>query len=144
MVNAHKGDVALEVGGKTYTLRYSHSALIKLEKQLDQSIMRIMQDIGKADEMRIGTLVAILWAGLQKHHPDLSVDEACELLDEKGDDASVIDVIGDAFQKAFNAPGTKGTNPQQKDVNGTGMNSSSNTSASVTILTPSGTSRPEN
>ncbi len=143
-MNQYKGDTPLEVGGKTYTLRYSHSALVKLEKQMNQSIMQIMNDLGKTDEMRIGTLVTLLWAGLQKHHPTLSIDDACELLDEHGDDGAVVEIIGDAFQKAFNAPGTKGTNPQPRDQNGTGTLSSSSTPASTMIPTLSGISRPEN
>jgi Phage tail tube protein, GTA-gp10 len=145
MTNPHKGDVAFNVSGKTYTLRYSHSALVKLEKQLDKGLMKVMQDMTNPDQMRIGTVVALLWSGLQKHHPDMTFEDAADLLDDlEGGTSGAISVIDQAFGKAFSAPGTKGTNPQQKNQNGTGMQSSSSIAASDTILPISGTLPQEN
>lgn len=131
-MNPHKGDVSFEVAGKNYTLRYSHSALVKLEKQLDKGLMKVMQDMTNPDQMRIGTVVALLWSGLQKHHPEMSFDDVADLLDDmEGGTSGAITIIDQAFGKAFNAPGTKGTNPPQREANGTGTQSLSSTSPSV-------------
>jgi hypothetical protein len=145
MANPHKGDVPFEVAGKTYTLRYSHLALVKLEKQLDKGLMTVMQNMTKPEEMRLGDVVALLWSGLQKHHPDLTFEDAADLLDDlEGGTSGAIRVIDQAFGKAFNAaPGTKGTNPPQK-ANGIGTVSSSSMQVSDITQKPSGTSLPEN
>lgn len=145
MTNPHKGDVGLEVGGRSYTLRYSHLALVKLEKQLDRPMARLLRDFEDHQNMRIGTIVALLWAGLQKHHPEITFEAAADLLDDiEGGAVGAMNVMGEALHKAFNqAPGTKGTNPTMMG-NGAGINSSSNTSASATFPTPSGKLPPEN
>ena len=144
-MNPQKGDVEFAVAGKTYTLRYSHSALVKLEKQLDQGLMKVMQDMSSPQQMRIGTVVALLWSGLQKHHPDMAFDDVADLLDDmEGGASSAIEIVGQAFGKAFNAPGTKGANPPQKEANGTGMPSSSSTFLSATDPMISGRSPREN
>jgi hypothetical protein len=144
-MNPKKGDVEFAVAGKMYTLRYSHSALVKLEKQLDQGLMKVMEDMSSPQQMRIGTVVALLWSGLQKHHPDMTFDDAADLLDDmEGGASSAIEIVGQAFSKAFNAPGTKGTNPPQKDQNGTGMISLSTSYHSDTSQNISGRSPPEN
>ena len=139
MTNPHKGDVVLNVADKTYTLRYSHSALVKLETQLGKGLMKVMQEMSSPEEMRIGTVAALLWAGLQKHHPSMTLEEATDLLDDiDGGARGAVEVLGEAFERAFNAPGTKGTNPQPSAGNGTGMPSSSTTPVSVTTRPPSG------
>jgi Phage tail tube protein, GTA-gp10 len=126
-MNPHKGDTELIVGSKQYMLRYSHSALVKLEKQLDKGLVQVLQEMSAPEQMRIGTIVAMLWAGLQKHQPTMSMDDAADLLDDiEGGTATVIATIDEAFRRAFNAPGTKGTNPPQTG-NGVGMQSSSTT-----------------
>jgi hypothetical protein len=144
MTNPHKGDVPFMVGDKTYTLRFSHSALIKLEKSLNKGLFQIMSEISDAEHMRLGTIVSLLWAGLQKHHPGMTEDDTANLLDDMPGGASdAITSVDEAFRKAFNAPGTKGTNPPQAG-NGTGMSNSLSTPVTVTTPTLSGTSRPEN
>ena len=139
MANPHKGDVALNVAGKIYTLRYSHAALVKLEQSLDKGLMRIMDELSNPQEMRIGTVVSMLWAGLQKHHPKMTFDDAADLLDEVDGGASgVIDTIGEAFQLAFSAKGSQATNPRMGETDGTGIPVSSNTSPTDLIPTNSG------
>jgi hypothetical protein len=145
-MNPHKGDVSFEVNGKTYTLRYSHLALVKLENVLNKGLAQILSELSKPGDMRLGTVLALLWAGLQKHHPGLSEEDASEILDDvEGGIATVMVSIDSAFSKAFGtSPGTKGTNPPQKEVNGSGMTSSSSLSATAMIQKPFGISPHEN
>ena len=134
--NPQKGDVEFEAGGKKYVLRYSHLSLVKLEHSLDKGLMQIMADVAKPETMRLGTIVSLLWAGLQKHQPGMTEEQAADLLDEIQDGAAgALAVIDEAFGKAFGTtPGTKGTNPTQKDANGAGTVSSWN--SPVTVTTP--------
>lgn len=139
--NPMKGDVQFEAGDKKYTLRYSHLALVNLEKNLDKGLMSVIDEMSDLSKLRIGTVVSILWAGLQKHHPEITFEGAAEILDElEGGTGAAVTIIGEAFQKAFNAPGagTKGTNPTMKEGNGTGTISSSSLPLSGTIPIPSG------
>lgn len=142
MSNPHKGDFPFEVNGKVYTLRFSHAALVKLEDKLNDGLMSIMKEMMDPAKMRIGRIVAILWAGLQKHHPQMTIDNCADLLDEiDGGASKAVEYIDRAFAKAFNINAeTKGTNPPQREANGTGTPSSSSTSALGTSPTPSGKS----
>jgi len=139
--NPKRGDVSFEAGGKTYTLRYNHRALVKLETALGKGLMQVIAEMGKPDTMRLGTTVALLWAGLQQHHPEMTQDQAIDILDEiDGGVPTVIAVIDQAFGKAFESTlGTKGTNPRQgKETNGTGTLQSSSSSPGVTPMSLSG------
>jgi hypothetical protein len=142
--NPHKGDVAFSVAGKDYTLRYSHLALANLEKDLDKGLIQIIDELSNSQTMRIGTMIALLRAGLQRHHPALTREDAAELLDEiDGGTSAMMVHVNRAFEKAFGPTlGTKGTNPTQ--ANGTGTQSSSITSAMDSNPIDSGTSRPAN
>lgn len=143
-MNPHKGDVPLNVAGKQYTLRYSHKALVLLEDKLDRGLVQIMRDVESwkihPENMRLGTIAALLWAGLQSHHPSMTLDETIDMLDDfEGGTVAVIELIGEGFQRGFSAPGTKGTNPPKR-ANGDGTISSSSSPASDTTQNVSGIS----
>jgi hypothetical protein len=61
MANALRGEVDLQVGDKTYTLRLSINAIAEVETLLDKGINEILATLDPATA-RIGTLRAILWA----------------------------------------------------------------------------------
>jgi hypothetical protein len=139
MTNPHKGEAEIEISGKVYTLRFGHGAVVSLENRLGKGFVKIMQEMDTPDQMRVGNIVALLWAGLQKHHPNVTMDQCCDLLDEfDGGAMAAYAIVGAAFAKAFDAPGTKGTNPPQAG-NGTGTIYSSSTPATVMTPKPSGT-----
>jgi hypothetical protein len=124
-MNAHKGDTPLEINGKTYTLRYNHMALERLESACGKSLMSIMQEMSTPEQMKIGSIINLFWTGLQRHHPDMTREMAADLLDDVGGISAIMPSIDEAFGRAFNASGagTKGTNPPQKEVNGIGTRS---------------------
>lgn len=144
--NPQRGDVSFDLSGKTYTLRFSHLALAKLEADQDKSLFQIMTELSSSSSIRINTVISLLWAGLQKHHPEMTREGAAELLDEIDGGAPAMMVhINDAFAKAFASTlGTKGTNPTQREVNGAGMKSSLTSSAAASPQMPSGTLLHEN
>jgi hypothetical protein len=145
ITNPEKGDVSFAVGEKTFTLRYNHLALVKLETTLNRGLVQVIGEISSPEKMRLATMIALLWAGLQKHHPGMSQEDAAEILDELGGIGPVMPHIDEAFGKAFAATsGTKGTNPPQQTTNGSGMISSSNMSVSDMIPNVSGQSLRKN
>jgi hypothetical protein len=107
-MNPHRGDVALHAGDKAYTLRYSHLALVKLEQKLDKGLVQIAAEMSRTVDMRLRTVVVLLWAGLQKHHPEVTEEDAAEILDEiDGGAASAMGAIDAAFSKRGAAPGRR-------------------------------------
>jgi len=149
MSNPHKGDVPFSVGDKQYILRYSHRALVLLEEQTGKSLLNIIKEIDgwrtAPENMKLGTVCILLWAGLQKHQPQMTVDDATDLLDEiEGGVPYAIELLGTSLQRAFSAPGTKGTNPPTKAENGAGTNSTSSMPVSDIDQTTSGRSLHEN
>jgi hypothetical protein len=134
MTNPHKGDVPFNVGSRAFTLCYSHSALVKLEAALDRSVFKILDDLQDPQRLRLATIIALLWAGMQRHHPGMTKDDVTDLLDEiDGGTLGAWTFINEAFAKAFGAPGTKGTNPP---LNGSGTGTNSLSSMPVTDMLP--------
>jgi len=144
MMNPHRGDVSFEVAGKTYTMRLSHAALIKVEEALNKNLSQVMTEMSSPDTMRLGTVVVLVWAGLQKHHPTLTQEDVANLFDEMpGGVQGMVIILDKAFSKAFETTlGTKGTDPTQKP--GIGINSSSSMSPLDTAMAPSGISPQRN
>jgi hypothetical protein len=100
MANPNRGSVALQVGDRAYTLSYSINALCELEDLLDQPVAAIVKAIQKPDELRMHSVRALLWAGLQDHHEGLTVKEAGMIISEAGVQAAVAKA-GEAFRLAF-------------------------------------------
>jgi hypothetical protein len=145
MTNSHKGEVEFEAEGKKYLLQYDHESLIALEDKLDKGIVKIMREMEawtrSPEDIRLGMVRAVWWAGLTSHQPDMSLKDASALIFQiDGGFAKAIELIGDAFAKGFPAPGSRSTNPPPKGTNGTGTNSGSTTSVMDTTQIPSGIS----
>jgi len=76
------------IAGRNFMLRFSIKAMTALGdawgcKNLDETTARLsaLQSSNKIDLVAAAQL---LWASLRKHHPDLSIDQVEELLDENG------------------------------------------------------------
>jgi len=142
MANPHKGELTFEADGKTYTLQYSHDALVELEEQLDRGIFSIIREIERCSSnlelVRLGMVRAIFWAGLHEHHPDLDIKAAGELMTKAGGLLKVLSLASEGLVRAFGAPETKGSRPPKRMENGIGTSSSSTTSVPDLPLTSSG------
>ncbi|WP_337186579.1 hypothetical protein [Phenylobacterium sp.] len=85
----------------TYWLQYDVDKMAQLEELLDLDIEEINRRI--ATSKRIGFARAVLWAGLQAHHPDIALKPAGELLRLPGADKVGEKVLA-ALEKAFPSP----------------------------------------
>jgi hypothetical protein len=117
MANPLRGEVDLQVGEKTYTLRLSINAIAEVETLLDKGINEILSTLDPQNA-RIGTLRAILWASLQEHHPEITLLDAGDLIGDVGAE-NAGPIIGDAIKAAFPAPDGKPRPPKAAKV-GTG------------------------
>jgi hypothetical protein len=114
MANPHRGEVVLRVGsgsGMTeYTIKLGHNAFACLEGELGATPAQLELML---KEPTITLVRAILWAGLRKHHPEINIEMAGEIIDEVGAEA-VADVIGRALSSSALVKGAKKTaNPRK-------------------------------
>lgn len=78
------GVVTLNVVGETFKLDFSVNALCLLEaEQPDRMEIQQLLD-PKGEGPKMATVRAALWAALQDHHPDVSVEDAGRLIDHLG------------------------------------------------------------
>lgn len=136
MANPHKGEVALAAAGATYMLVYSADALCQLEDLLGRGIIDISLEImswgpkldaegrplpetpdaalKRVQAIRMTTVRALLWAGLQEHHPDVDLKAAGTLMIAAGGLDGVMPKIGAAFALAFPEAETSAAHPPQR------------------------------
>lgn len=100
-MNQHKGDVELKVGDVSYVIRYSIDAICSLEQEMDKGFPAIAADMGDPAKMRISAIRQVFHAGLREHHPDMTLQQAGELIVDAGGAVVVLGAIGQAFNAAF-------------------------------------------
>lgn len=112
MANPHRGEVTFEADGKQWTLAYSINALCVLEDALGMGIGEVVERFGNVQKLRLNTVRAVLWAGLNDHHPEVSLKQAGELIADMTLPTS-IDLLGRAFSLAFPDGKDESGNPPQ-------------------------------
>jgi hypothetical protein len=100
MANPSRGSVAFQVGERAYTMSFSVNALCELEDHLGMPVAQIASGMEKAENVRMSTVRALIWAGLRDHHPDTQLKDAGALATEAGIPACM-EAIGKAFALAF-------------------------------------------
>lgn len=109
MANPQKGEVALNAGDKTYSIRFSTNALASIEDVLDMGVSEVIGAM--QGSVKIGTLRAVLWGGLQSSHKGTSLLDAGDIIDAAGV-AVASEAISKALQLAFPVPEGGAKNPQ--------------------------------
>ena len=83
MPNVLRGEAAFEVDGKTYRVRHSWNSAAEYEEAAGKPLSDALLDIAR-EKLSARSLRAMLWAGLQEHHADVSLKEAGRLIDRMG------------------------------------------------------------
>ena len=83
MSNPHRGEASFELDGKKYRLRFSWNAAAEFEEPAGRSFYDAADALA-AGRLSVRTLRAMLWAGLQEHHPELTLREAGVLIERIG------------------------------------------------------------
>lgn len=92
---------------KNYPLKYNNKALRMIEKSLDMPITKLGEAL--QTEVSIGMLTEIFRVGLLHWRPEITLDEAGEIMDEIGI-TKAAEAVGKAFEMAFSDE-NKGKNP---------------------------------
>jgi len=104
-MNKHRGEINLNVGDRIYTLKFTTNSIVLLEEALGKSVNKIGDDVG------VKELRAMIWAGLQHNHPEITLDKVGEIIDEIGTEYG-FDRINEAISFAF--PEDVGGNDSKK------------------------------
>ena len=98
-MNPHRGDTKIDVGGGSYTLCYDLNACALIMDKFDLTDFEDLAEKSMSEAgFDIRDFIYILWAGLQRVHPDMTELEVGGLEWELD---SIGPVIGAAFQKGL-------------------------------------------
>lgn len=100
MANKHRGEVEILLD-QTRKLRYTTNALAELEDALGKPVTQLNQE-----ETGIKTIRAMLWAGLLHETPDLTINEAGELMNHT-DLTTISEKVTEAITLAFGGENSK-------------------------------------
>lgn len=116
MANPLRGSVALQAGDRAYALSFSVNAICELEAELDKPVAEIIASLQNPDQLRMGTVRALVWAALRDHHDEVSITDAGRLITDVGFKPAIAKV-GEAIRLAF--PEAKGkANPRKAAAGG--------------------------
>lgn len=112
MANKHRGEVDIFLDKKR-TLRFNTHALAELEDALGYPLSKI-----DTESVGVKTILKMFWAGMLHHMPDLTIQEAADLMDYSNI-TEVSEKITEALELALSGP------PQQKKAKNkvSGLNS---------------------
>ena len=122
VANREKGEVEIDVGGKTYVLVMDFEAMCQLEDKLstadkDVTFVEVMQ---KADRGSMRHMRAVLWAALLRHQPDITLQDVTNVIQTLGGvnglNKALLAVSKATRPDAEDLP--KGKRPQRAQVNG--------------------------
>ena len=109
-------EFALEANGRIYTLRYGNRAFRLFEREAGKPL-------GALTAESIQEMTLVVWAGLQTHHPDISVEDVDEVIDAVG--YTEMTRMVTAALKAARAQAGEGEAPGNAARAGTGKHTSS-------------------
>jgi hypothetical protein len=86
MANPERGQVALTVEDRTYTLILDMNALCELEELLSTPSQAVTaaQAFVAAANLSYRHVRALVWAALRRHHPDLTLSAVGDLIEAAG------------------------------------------------------------
>lgn len=100
MANPLRGEVDVQVGDKSYVLRFSINAMVAAESVMGLGISDIIAELQASP--KLGTLRTVMWAGLREYQPKITLDAVGDIIGELGLQKAG-EIIGDALAKAFPA-----------------------------------------
>lgn len=100
MTNPIKGEVSLKgPNGETFVLVFGFESLVLVEDKRGKAFGDVVEEL---DAGRLGALGALFWAGLRKHHPQISFEEAGQIalaIDSEELQAKIVEAITLAFPR---------------------------------------------
>jgi hypothetical protein len=79
MANPARAEIAFPVGDTEYTLKLSTNAICELEYKIDMGLPAIVLNMERLTMAR-----GLLWASLRAKHPEVSLEQAGDIIDACG------------------------------------------------------------
>ncbi len=119
MTNPHRGNTPVEVGGEKYTLCFDLNACAMVMERLGLESFEDLAEKAVSDKIGLREVVYMLWAGLQRNHPEMTEQDVGAL---EWDLQEVGPVLGDAFSSGLIRKTTpaRTTKKKTKKKRGTG------------------------
>lgn len=83
VANPLRGEASFEADGRTYRLHYTWNVAAEFEEVAGRPLSDALLDVAR-EKLSAKSLRAMLWAGLQEHHPEVTLKEAGRLIDRMG------------------------------------------------------------
>ena len=83
MANPFRGESTFEVDGRAHRVRFSWNSAAIYEEAAGKPLSDALLDIAR-EKLSARSLRAMIWAGLQEHHPDVTLSDAGRLIDAMG------------------------------------------------------------
>lgn len=141
MANKQRGEVSVELDGKTYTMTLSLNAMARLEElfSTDDKVVTFHQIAGFAERGSVRHVRGMIWAVLTDHHPKLTVKDVSELIERSGGLLAFKDKLQELAKASAPDPRdvsesgvpSAGDPPQAQGVDGIGESSTSRLVGSV-------------
>ena len=124
--NPQRGQMGVEVDGRTLTFAFTTNALCAIEDEFDLADITGLEKVLN-DSPSLRTIRKLFRIGLTDLHPEMTDVEAGEIMDAVGGLEPSLELIMRAVEQAFPEAAAKGTaNPRQRTarpVRGTGRRS---------------------
>jgi hypothetical protein len=111
MANSFLGEVTVQGGDKTYTLRCDFNAMAEFETETGKDAMETFADFEKG-KVSVKTMIAMMWAFMRRHHPDTTLTDAGDLLSTNMD--ALQEVMEAAMPKAVASAAPGKAKPRRK------------------------------
>jgi hypothetical protein len=99
--------------GRDLRFYYDFDALVAVEEAAGRSFKAVLEDMARGETL-LKDLRALIWAGLQKHQPEITLSQAGELVLTEGQQ------LGESMREALVAamPELKADSPKKGDRDG--------------------------
>jgi hypothetical protein len=87
LANADKGETAVTIDGTPYVLASTFNSLIALQqlfKDVDGTLPSVDSILQRAQRGDLSAVRGVFWSTLLRHHPQMTVEQAGELIDAAG------------------------------------------------------------
>lgn len=114
MGNKVRGQIDLQAGDKAYTLQFTANAMCELEAKAGLSISEFMANLQAAQasgRVKMLDLRLLIWAGLTENHPELTLKQAGQIINDLGGMAPAMAVLGEGLAAASGGDGDQGNAP---------------------------------
>lgn len=121
--NPVKGESSFVADGKTYTLRFTFESLVQVEQHFGKRIVRVFGDLmSSEDGPALADLRFVVWQGLRHHHPEMTVEQAGDVIFSAMQERTILAVLERAVLAAFPSISEEGAKPgPQTPPTGTGV-----------------------